>query len=144
MAMYDSHVVKMCLETAQILSTAHRMLDNPPVDAPFYRATHINHPSCVWARSSNNNYNWLYYHFVCLLDEYHYRYDKIHGCSKLQSVLQNPPRNIPIGPKTHPPCCMPDEYKISNSAVINYRQYYKYGKSHLHKYTKRQPPAFLT
>lgn len=143
-SMYDRHVVKMCLETAQILSTAHRVLDNPPDSAGYYKATHVNHPSVVWARSSDNNYNWLYYHFICLLNEYTFRYGKVHKCAQMIPILQALPANITIGLKTDPPCCMPDEYKISDSAVINYRQYYKYGKSHLHKYTKRQPPAFLT
>ena len=141
--MCDSHVVKMCLETAQLLSTAHRVLDNPPATAGFYRATHVNHPSAVWARKTNNNYNWLYYHFGCLLIEYNYRYGKVHGCTKMTRILLSPPRNIPVGPLTTMPCCMPDEYKISKDPVVNYREYYKVGKAHLHKYTKRAPPEWL-
>jgi hypothetical protein len=144
MYMGDKHVVKMVLETAQILSTAHRVLDDVPDDAPFYKTTHVNHPSVMWARECDGNYGWLFYHFVGLLDEYHYRYIKFHKCAKLQAPLMKSPKNIPIGRMTLMPCCMPDEYKISDDPVINYRQYYKIGKAHLHKYTKRTPPAFLS
>lgn len=144
MALGDKHVLKMIVETAQILSTAHHILDKVPYDAGYYLPTHANHPSVKWARKSNNNYNWLFYHFTYLLDEYEYRYGKVHKCRQKMALLMRPPKNIPIGPKTQPPCCMPNEYKISKDAVTNYRQYYKLGKTRLHKYTKRAPPAFLT
>ena len=166
----DKHVVKMILETAQLLSTAHRLLDGteyidkryvegsfPPRyrnvkrwrladdinDQLMYQATHINHPSAVWCRQSNNNYNWLFYHFVGLMDEYHYRYGKSHACAKLTGCLQSPPMNIPIGPKTQPTPAMDAKYIVSKDSVENYRNYYIHGKSHLHKYTKRQMPEWL-
>ena len=75
--MVDSHVVKMILETAQMLSTAHRIVDNN--NSPYmYKATHINHPSTKWARETEGNYIWLVSHFKYLGDEYQYRYGKIH------------------------------------------------------------------
>jgi hypothetical protein len=160
----DRHVVKMILEYSQLLSTAHRVLDGTEYtdktasgrnvkrwrlsdhrQSVLYSATHINHPCAVWTRESNNNYNWLY----CLLDaylkEYTHRYGKIHKIQRdgLFDMLSTLPDNIPIGYKTSCPEAMPDEYKDSKSVVKSYRNYYKFGKKHLHKYTKRQPPQWL-
>ena len=169
--MVDKHVVKMILETAQLLSTAHRILDGieytekkyvpgslPPRyrnvkrwsldtdrDKVLYQATHINHPSAVWCRQSNNNYNWLFAHFLSLLNEYTYRYGKRHKCSDPAFVdaLRQPPLSIPVGYFTPVTPAMADEYIISNDSVTNYRNYYSKGKVHLHKWTKRQPPDWL-
>jgi len=160
-SMVDRHVIKMVLESAQLLSTAHRVLDGQQyIDASsgrkikrwrllderesvLYSATHIHHPSAVWTRQSNNNYNWLYCHFIALMDEYTYRYGKIHKCHNMLSYLKTPPSNIPINFFTPPPPAMPDQYKVSDS-VQSYRNYYIDGKKHLHKYTKRAPPTWLS
>jgi Pyrimidine dimer DNA glycosylase len=168
--MVDRHVVKMILETCQLLSTTHRILDGTKVTydkyvngslPPRYRkatkwvlpdnrenilysATHINHPSAVWVRQSNNNYNWLYAHFLALLNEYTFRYGKSHKCESMIDVLKTPPHNIPVDYFTQPTCAMDKQYIISTDSVTNYRNYYKHGKSHLHKYTKRNPPDWLS
>ena len=78
--MVDKHIVKMILETAQLLSTAHRVLDgiesidtssgrkkkvyklNDDRDLVLYSATHINHPSALWARQAEEQYHWLVEH----------------------------------------------------------------------------------
>jgi transposase len=125
----DKHVVKMILETAQLLSTAHRELDGDAnVDPDLYRKTHKNHPSAKWVRQSNNNYMWAW----CLMDglckEYTRRYSKTHATeTKLLSKLYELPRNIEIGYMTTPPQCMPEEYKTANT-VEAYRNYYKGAK----------------
>lgn len=141
--MVDSHVVKMILETAQMLSTAHRIVDNN--NSPYmYKATHINHPSTKWARETEGNYIWLVSHFKYLGDEYQYRYGKIHkSISVLYDILIDSPKNIPKLPMTKMPCAIPKEYIISDDPVENYRNYYIHGKSHLHKWTKRNPPEWL-
>ena len=64
---YNKHVVKMILESAQMLCTVHRYFGNE--DVP-YKSTHLNHPSTVWARTNNRNYMWLYQHMMALGDEY--------------------------------------------------------------------------
>ena len=68
----DKHVVKMILEYAQLLSTAHRVLDgNEWADhVGLYKATHKNHPSAIWARESAGNYFWLNKLFQELCKEY--------------------------------------------------------------------------
>jgi hypothetical protein len=161
MSLTDKHVVKMVLETAQLLSTAHRLIDgkmhieyrNTPrkkkvwvlPDArefDIYKVTHQNHPSAIWCRETDKNYKWLLYHFVQLLGEYKLRYGKNHKCTRLIDHLILEPRNIQIGEFTSPPQCMPDEYKNPDT-VTAYRNYYRVGKAHLHKWTKREPPEWL-
>jgi hypothetical protein len=139
----DSHCVKMILETAQLLSTAHHILDGEHAPSGIYKSTHRNHPSAVWARQSKANYEWLYLHYLALLDEYTFRYGKNHKSGELQDILANFPKNIPDAPFVQPPPAMDVSYIVSDSSVVNYRNYYKYGKSHLHKYTRRELPFFL-
>lgn len=161
--MVDKHVVKMILESAQLLSTAHRVLDgmevvvvNPDTnrkskrwilpdarEGKLYKATHMNHPSAIWCRESIQNYTWLSEHLYALLDEYTYRYDKRHACSSLAYDLQSPPLNLKKYDRTPMPSAMADEYKISNDPLTNYRNYYKMGKSNLHKWTKRSQPEWI-
>ncbi len=140
--MVDRHVVKMILESAQMLSTAHRLLDdNPPEE--LYKATHKNHPSSVWVRQSDQHYRWLMYHLVGLAEEYTYRYGKTHATTRLFPLLKQLPKNIPQNGFTQPPSCMDPKYVISADAVENYRNYYKLGKTHLHSWTKRPPPTWI-
>jgi hypothetical protein len=163
----DKHVVKMILESAQMLSTAHRVLDGTLLRKDFayvdgtlrkknwydlpdsrnhilYSATHINHPSSKWVRESDKHYDWLLLHWMSLLQEYTYRYEKTHKTQNLLNSLLQLPQNIPIGGFTSPPCAMNDHYIISEDAIENYRNYYKHRKQHLHKWTKRQAPAWIS
>lgn len=159
-AHYDKHVVKMILEYAQLLSTAHRLLDGTVYtektknnrnikrysltsdkEAVLYKATHINHPSAVWVRESISNYYWLLSLFENLLEEYTYRYGKIHKTGELLEALQDAPKNIPnIGP-TVIPQAMPDECKRENS-LDAYRNYYLTAKKQMLSYTKRNAPMW--
>jgi hypothetical protein len=141
--MVDSHVVKMVLESAQMLSTTHRILDNPPDNAPYYRATHANHPCSVWVRQSSEHYDWLFNHFMALCSEYTYRYEKIHKCQNMSDLLKQVPKNISNTPFVDPPSCMAEEFKIDENPVLNYQNYYKYGKSHIHKWKHRSPPQWI-
>lgn len=157
----DSHVIKMVLESGQLLSTAHRVLDGsknpitkkwvlPDVrDSLLYSATHINHPCAVWVRESLGNYDWLYRHFIALGKEYTVRYGKVHkSILKLENDLQHPPYELYCFESGSPDLtpfalAMPDEYKVSGNAVQSYRNYYKDGKKHLHKYTNREIPEWM-
>lgn len=161
--MVDRHVVKMILESAQLLSTAHRILDGEETvelsktgrktkryklydsrEPILYSATHINHPSAVWCRQSVENYNWLVDHFFALMAEYTYRYEKEHKCfGELSYQLQSPPKNLKEWNWTEMPSCMDDKYKIGNDPIQNYRNYYKVGKTKLHKWTRREAPEWI-
>jgi hypothetical protein len=170
--MVDRHVVKMILESAQLLSTAHRLLDGEQIDLEvsisqddgtfktkkkkwwylndareevLYSVTHINHPSAVWARSSVENYNWLVEHMFALMDEYTYRYNKKHKCQgNLSYMLQSPPKNLKDYDWTPMPSCMDDIYIVSDNPVDNYRNYYTNGKTHLHSWKKREVPHWMS
>ena len=74
----DKHCVKMILEYAQILSTAHRVLDGDDAPDDLYKIAHKNHPSTIWARTSKQHYDWLFRLVRKLTIEYGIRYGKIH------------------------------------------------------------------
>lgn len=123
-AMTNKHIVKMTLETAQLLSTAHHELDGDKAPPNLYKPTHKNHPSAVWARESMDNYMWLYMHFIALSAEYTQRYHKTHATFlKLDGTLSMPPKNIKSKGFTQPPQAMPEVYKDLDS-VQAYRRYY--------------------
>lgn len=140
---YDKHVVKMILEYSQLLSTAHHLLDGEP-SIECYKPTHKNHPSAVWVRESNNNYNWLYCLLVETCKEYTYRYGKTHATQSKSIVanLSHTPYEIPVGYLTKMPQCMPDEYKCDDS-IEAYRNYYRDGKAHLRSYKNREEPEWI-
>jgi len=123
-AQYNKHVVKMILESAQILCTVHRYFGNE--DVP-YKSTHLNHPSTVWARTNNRNYMWLYQHMMALGDEYTKRYNKKHlTITKCEDVLSKfPPllKDALYGDPIDMPQCMPDKYK-DECSVQAYWNYY--------------------
>ena len=102
------HNVKMVVELAQLLSTAHHEIDGNVVG---YKPTHKNHPSAVWVRECSGNYQWAYEHFKALCDEYTFRTGKVHKSSELLCLLAKHPSKIEIGEKTAFALAMPDEYK---------------------------------
>ena len=137
----DKHVVKMILETAQLLCSAHRILDTD-VPEVFYKATHTYHPSAIWVRSSRANYQWTYNLFTSLSVEYRIRYGKTHlSWEKLGDALRVPPKNIPDEKFTDPPQCMPDQYKRED-AVAAYRAYYIGEKARFAQWEYTNQPAW--
>ena len=161
----DKHVVKMILEYAQLLSTAHRVLDGVELsglsdsgrkkkfwtlgdsrDYTLYKATHINHPSAVWVRKSAQNYMWLAEMLEVLCGEYTYRYGKVHKVERdgLMQLLKNEfPKNLPVAPFTEPTPAMPDDVKIIGDSIKSYRNYYINNKAHLANWKKRQVPEWF-
>ena len=146
----DKHCVKMILETAQMLCTAHRALDGDKRADIYnmYKTAHLNHPSTKWVRGSLLQYEWTYHLFKFLCSEYTQRFNKVHLTdTKLREVLKTPPslmtrmaewssnygnrytqppqQSITDGGEyTQPPQCMPDQYKVPDDAVQAYRNYY--------------------
>ena len=124
---YNKHVVKMILESAQILCTAHHEIMGDDATVPYKRA-HVNHPSTVWARTSSDNYKWLYNHFVALSNEYKKRYGKEHlSYTKCNTFLSVTPSKLKSIGLTKMPQCMPDEYK-DDCSLAAYWNYYIHGK----------------
>ena len=118
---YNKHVVKMILESAQMLCTAHHHYGNG--DNVPYKKAHYNHPSTIWVRDNCENYAWLYRHMLALGEEYTKRYGKTHlSITKCKEPLSKTPQDMPWLGFTQPPQAMPDEYKdeCSLQAYWNY------------------------
>ena len=161
----DKHCVKMILEYAQLLSTAHRVLDGTLIDGysktgrkqkryvlsddrdvMLYRATHINHPSAVWARQSRDNYAWLFSLLDNLCKEYTHRYTKVHKveASGLLDKLWYVPSSIPEHPKfTEPTPAMPEDYKVVGDSITSYRNYYLNDKVKISRWTNSPMPDWF-
>lgn len=167
----DKHAAgKMVVESAQMLSTAHRVLDgklviqnrngrnmkhydlfegNDDLEAEqmYYRATHINHPCNVWVRESDANYEWLWEHFYALCDEYTYRYGRTHKSSNLLYPLRSKPINIPIGKLTPFALGMKStnpECMNEDDPVGSYRAFYQTKQDKFKMvWTKRQKPEWF-
>ena len=165
----DKHCIKMILEYAQLLSTAHRVLDGTQSvglsasgrkqtryvlpdsrESILYSATHVNHPSAVWVRQSVGNYFWLSNLLVELCKEYTYRYGKIHKCERdgLVKLLHDcVPDNMKMIAFTEPTPAMPDEVKINGNSILSYRNYYIKNKTHLAswkgKFNSRSVPVWF-
>lgn len=125
----DKHVIKMIVESAQMLSTAHHSVDSPTSRDPrLLKPTHAQHPCAVWARASRENYRWLQRLMDGLIREYHSRYRPANthaygGPNGLARALQEAPAALPDVPFVDPPQCMPDAYKRPDT-VEAYRAYY--------------------
>jgi hypothetical protein len=136
----DTHVVKMLLESAQLLSTAwhvgapHLLEEQPwPVDAPYrrgtepgefwtsrfvlrgtglrvYRRTHVGHPCAEWVRASVWHYDWVWRLASALADEYTHRFKRTHASAAVVAGLELPPPGTRDTGMTEPPCAMPAEF----------------------------------
>jgi len=128
----NKHVVKMILETAQLLCSAYHMMSNTELKIP-YKLTHKNHPSAQWVRESRANFDWLCELGLELCLEYTRRYCKIHKTKAvIEWCIDNSDR-LPFKQINPTPVrlCMPDECKINGQPVQSYRNYYKEYKSHI-------------
>lgn len=164
----DKHIVKMILESGQMLCTAHRMLDgtmemrksksgkrmvkyfkleDEAKEDLFYKAVHHGHPCTVWTMESKDNYDWHYNHFLALCDEFRYRYGKTHETDrKLRYALVDAPKNIPTIPmtqfklamKSNPECMFPED------PVKSYQLYYQTKQDRFQMaWTRRQIPEWF-
>ena len=160
--MCDKHVVKMIVETAQMLSTTHRfmmgvplnsthpvsgrsykkyIMGDPKTDQMLCKATMINHPCNVWIREDSTHYFWLWAHGMDLLKEYTWRYNKTHSMENLyRNYLAFPPVNLRHNQFNEPPQAMPDNCKVQGDAVKAYRQYYIQEKSRFAKWKMGNMP----
>ena len=158
----DVHVRKMVIETAQMLSTAHRILDSPgktwnsetnrfdwrlgnqTFDRALYRVTHLRHPCNLWVRECSGNYLWAMVLFIALAEEFETRYGKPHATEvRVMPYLESLPRGIAMGSRTEFVTAMPDEYVVPDDPVESYRNYYRHGKTHVHGWKTGRVPAWL-
>jgi uncharacterized CHY-type Zn-finger protein len=149
----DKHVVKMLLETCQLLYTCHWIVCKDPdmTTAPLtksgqrgYKKSHWNHPCAKWVRMSLTNYVWLTTLGLELLREYNYRYpNREHACGRhIVWLHMYPPSGLHDIGWTEPIPAMPEQYK-SGDAIASYRRYYIAEKRGFAKYTGRHRPHWL-
>ena len=158
----DKHIVKMPIEYAQLMSTAHRLLDGEMYlgktaigrnikrwrlhderEDILYKASHINHPSAIWVRESIENYFEMYKLYMAVLAEFTNRYGKVHGSSKPSIALIRPPKNIPMVKGTQLPQCMPEICKVKNNPILAYRNYYIVEKNSFASWKNREIPEWF-
>ena len=149
----DKHVVKMPLETCQMLSIVcsdkwghgygqlHRINGEPyKTEKGAFR----NHPCTIWANESIINTWWLVAHGISLCAEYTHRYGKVHSCEK---TILEAGSIIPLHKPTTPSSftrAMPDEYKLDTSidtftAYKNYIRSKPWAASNYLRDPSRQP-----
>jgi hypothetical protein len=135
----DKHVVKMILETSQLLCGAHWVCGS---EAP-YKLSHKNHPCSIWVRKSLSNYLYLCELGLELGREYTHRYGKKHKSIEIiEWCLINKPNILDIG-FTEPPKAMPDEYKVKD-VILSYRNYYRGAKTSFASWKNRQIPNWFS
>ena len=141
-AQIDKHVVKMPLETAQLLCATF-----PEKTAPYAR-THYNHPCAIWTRQTTGNFLWLCDHGEALSAEYTRRYGKTHKSLEVIRWARENINSAELGVGHFEPGmtpfaqAMPDEYK-NPDPVIAYRAYYKGAKANIATWKEpATPPAW--
>jgi len=138
----DRHVVKMILETAQMLSTAYRKKFGDNDD--LYKTAYPKHPMTIWVGDSGDNFFWSVQLLDQLLYQYTVRYKKVHKTIKISNLLHSKHKLLHTWKTefTPPPLCMPDEYK-SDDYIQSYRNYYIGDKKRFARYTSVDTPEFM-
>ena len=126
----NKHVVKMILETAQLLCGVHHVTESD-LDIP-YKLSHKNHPCSIWVRESLENYYWLCELGLELGKQYTLRYGKVHkSVSIIEWCIMNEPKlKLDVGFRTPFKLAMPDECK-TDGVVNSYRKYYMIEKRNI-------------
>jgi len=134
----DKHVVKMILESAQMLCAPFESGTAP------YKRTHYNHPCTKWIRESVENYEWLLTHAYGLCEEYFWRYGKVHKSLDAIDWCDNHCQELNLPNRILTPFAqaMPDEYK-NDDPIQAYRDYYNGEKSYFAKWKNTSTPAWF-
>jgi hypothetical protein len=144
----DRHIVKMPLETAQMVSFIYHnkeLWDRPiPQLLMGDSNTHVKHPCSLWMKENLSNFMWSCELGIKLVEEYRYRYNsqKHERCLLIfEWALANLP-DLEIELMTPFAKAMPEEYKV-DCPIDSYRNYYKFGKVELHQWSKRNKPEWI-
>lgn len=130
----DKHIVKMPLETLQMLCAVWLISDpENKIYTPPYKLAHKNHPCTIWARTSLENYKWLCNLGYELCKEYTYRYGKTHKCEEYITEMAKYTPPIPNIGFTSPAQAMPEIYK-DEDPTIAYKHYYFFDKYNIHSW----------
>ena len=130
----DKHVVKMILESAQMLCTvAHANNFAAP-----YKAGFKHHPCTIWVGQTKQNWDWLIDHALALCAEYTKRYGKVHKSQQHIEWCQSLPIDLPDTGLTPFAQAMPEQYK-NPCAVTAYRAYYHGEKARFATWKTKAP-----
>ena len=135
----DKHVVKMILESVQMLCTA---LNKKGFTTP-YKSTHVKHPCVLWVESSHDNFLWLKNLTLALNDEYQFRFEKNSNHKSVFVLDEISNYSYESLGLTEFPQAMPEKYKIMGNAVKAYRQFYLGEKMGFARWTKRNIPEWV-
>ncbi len=135
----DQHVVKMILESVQMLCTA---LNKKGFTTP-YKSTHIKHPCVLWVEESFENFTWLQNLAIALNTEYRFRFERDSDHKSIFVLNEISNYNYDNRGLTEFAQAMPDKYKIPGNAVKAYRQFYLGEKMKFAKWTKRHSPKWI-
>ena len=139
----DKHVVKMILETSQMLSTAYQK--HAGENETLYKSAYPNHPMTLWVGETYKNFGWTLLLGESLGFQYTHRYNKRHKSMRIIDYFFKNldwKDKIPKGEQTPPPLCMPDEFKCDDY-IQAYKNYYINKKKSFAKYTKVDTPDFM-
>lgn len=119
----NKRVVKMCLESAQVLSTVLRLYGVE--DDILYKSTHKGHPCTKWVMKSRQHYKWLLAHFKALNEEYKLRYNNGDHLSytKLYNILKRNSYILPLNGFIDPPSVTGDLSGTLGNVCQEYKQY---------------------
>ncbi len=131
----DKHIVKMPLETCQMLSIGcyekwgHGYGDLHRLDGQPYKTekgAFRNHPCTIWANESTANAWWLLAHGLAMCVEYTHRYGKTHSCEPtlMEATELIPSAEYPYKPTTFA-FAGPDQFKYDQTIDIftKYKRY---------------------
>ncbi|PTN08102.1 pyrimidine dimer DNA glycosylase/endonuclease V [Nitrosomonas aestuarii] len=134
----DQHVVKMILESVQMLCTA---LNKKGFATP-YKSTHIKHPCVLWVELSFGNFSWLKSLALALNTEYRFRFERDSDHKSIFALNEISNYSYDNRGLTEFAQAMPDKYKVPGDAVKAYRQFYLGEKMGFAKWTKRSVPEW--
>lgn len=138
----NKHVVKMCLETTQLLSNAVLLNGGHSL----YKMSHAKHPCSIWTAESLENFKWLTRHGLALFTEYTRRYGKVHKSKATFKYVAAQTLWLDNNGWRVPPKCMPEHCKVGDDSmeavVQSYRNYYMMEKTHIAQWVDGSPGWF--
>lgn len=144
----DSHIVKMPLEMAQMVSFVYNHKEFWDKSIPQllmkHSPSHDKHPCSLWMQENISNFYWSVELGIKLVEEYRYRYnsEKHERCLLIFKWAMDNLPELNIECMTPFAKAMPEEFKVDCS-IESYRNYYKFGKAELHKWSKREKPEWI-
>ena len=135
----DQHVVKMILESAQLLCTA---LNKKGYETP-YRSTHVHHPCVHWTEASYSNFQYLSNLALALNREYRYRYKAEEDHKSVAVIREIQHMEFEDIGLTEFAQAMPEVHKVAGDAVAAYRKFYNAEKLKFATWTRRRKPHWI-